>query len=237
MRKPGQLHRLLNYYGINLINIPKGFMKKHLLVFMFLIVCFYNGIAQNPKIISDCTVVYEVSVDESKADPQVVKAMAGATKILYIKGSKTRSELISPNFQQAVIYDSKTDSTIVLREFRNSKYISFLSEDKRNEKNKKFEGATFTNTNETKTILGYECKKVVATLKDGSTYTMYYTPTIIPSTRDYEYQFKDIAGFVLEYEAETENGKSKIKYTATKITLTPVAGVKFDVPKSGYRVL
>lgn len=212
-------------------------MKKHLLVFIFLIVSAYNSIAQNAKIISDCTVVYEVSVDEAKADPQVVKAMVGATKVLYIKGSKTRSELISLNFQQSVIYDSKTDSTIVLREFGNSKYISFLSEDKRSEKNKKFEGASFTNTNETKTILGYECKKVVAGLKDGSTYSMYYTPTIIPSTRSYEYQFKDLPGFVLEYEAETENGKSKVKYTATKITLTPVASVKFDVPKSGYRVL
>lgn len=212
-------------------------MKKHLIVFNFLIVSVFNGMAQNAKIVSDCTVVYEVSVDDSKADPTVVKVMAGATKVLYIKGSKTRSELVSPNFQQAVIYDSKTDSTIVLREFGNSKYMSFLNEEKRNEKNKKFEGITFTNTNETKTILGYDCKKVIATLKDGSAYTMYYTPTIIPSTTDYEYQFKDLPGFVLEYEAESENGKSKVKYTATKITTTPVPSAKFDVPKSGYRVL
>lgn len=217
--------------------MSEGFIKRHLLTSVFLISCVYNGITQNPKIISECMVVYEVSVDDSKADPQVVKAMAGATKVLYIKGSKTRSELTTPNFQQAVIYDSKTDSTIVLREFGNSKYISFLNEDKRNEKNKKFEGVSFTNTDETKTILGYECKKVIATLKDGSTYTMYYSPSIIPSSRDYEYQFKDLPGFVLEYEAETENGKSKVKYTASKITLTPVASVKFDVPKSGYRVL
>jgi len=214
-----------------------GFNKKQLLALVLLIAFVYNGIAQNAKIISECTVVYEVSVDDEKADPRVLKAMAGATKVLYIKGSKTRSELISPNFQQAIIYDSKTDSTIVLREFGNSKYLSFLNEDKRNEKNKKFEGVKFTYTDETKTILGYECKKVIATLKDGSAYTMYYTPTIIPSTRDYEYQFKDLPGFVLEYEAELENRKSKVKYTATKITLTPVASVKFDVPKSGYRVL
>ena len=217
--------------------MSKGIIKKHLLVSILLIACIYNSIAQNGKIISDCTVAYEVSVDESKADPQVVKAMAGATKVLYIKGSKTRSELLSPNFQQAIIYDSKTDSTIVLREFGNSKYISFLKEDKRNEKNKKFEGVSFANTDETKTILGYECKKVIATLKDGSTYTMYYTPTIIPSTRDYEYQFKDLPGFVLEYETQSENGKSKVKYSAIKITLTPVASAKFDLPKSGYRVL
>ncbi len=212
-------------------------MKRLFIIFACLLMCICKGNAQNAKVVSECTVVYEVSVDASKADPQVIKAMAGATKVLYIKGSKTRSELISPNFQQAVIYDSKTDSTIVLREFRNSKYISFLNEDKRNEKNKKFEGINFTNTNETKTILGYECKKVIATLKDSSTYTMFYTPSIIPSNKDYEYQFKDLPGFVLEYEAESENGKWKATYTATKITLTPVASALFDVPKSGYRVL
>ncbi len=212
-------------------------MKKHFLIFAFLMIGIYRCYSQNAKVISECAVVYEVLVDDSKADPQVIKAMAGATKVLYIKGSKTRSELISPNFKQAILYDSKTDSTIVLREFGNSKYMSFLNEDKRNEKNKKFEGVNFTNTNETKTILGYECKKVIATLKDGSKYTMFYTPSIIPSNKDYEYQFKDLPGFVLEYEAESENGKWRATYTATKITLTPVASSVFDVPKSGYRLL
>jgi hypothetical protein len=53
----------------------------------------------------------------------------------------------------------------------------------------------------------------------------------------YEYQFKDLPGFVLEYEALTEDGKSKINYSATKITLVPVPVAKFDLPKTGYRVL
>jgi GLPGLI family protein len=125
----------------------------------------------------------------------------------------------------------------VLRELGNTKYISFLDSDKRNEKNKKFEGVTFVKTDETKTILGYDCKKVIAKLKDGSTYNVYYAPAIIPSNRDFEYQFKDLPGFVLEYESEAESGKSRIKYSASKITLTPVASAKFDVPKSGYRIL
>ncbi len=210
---------------------------KYFLIFIFLITSLNPGFSQTPKILSDCTVVYEVSVDEAKADQKVVKAMAGATKVLYIKGSKSRSELISNNFLQVIIYDNKTDSTIVLRDFGNTKYISFLDSEKRNEKNKKFEGITFINSNETKTILGYECNKLTSKLKDGSSYSIYYAPSIIPSNKEYEYQFKDLPGFVLEYEVESEDGKSRIKYTATKITLTPVASAKFDIPKNGYRVL
>ncbi|MEK7198521.1 MAG: hypothetical protein AAB212_01175, partial [Bacteroidota bacterium] len=59
---------------------------------------------------------------------------------------------------------------------------------------------------------------------------------IIPSVREFEYEFKDIPGFVLEFESQEAQSK-KIRYTATKINLAPVQASKFDVPKSGYRLL
>jgi len=212
-------------------------MKKILAVLIFVSCGISKISAQVPKIISDCTIYFNISVNDEKADPAVVKAMSGSSKVLYIKGFKSRSELETPNFKQIIIYDSKTDSTIVLRELGKIKYISYLNPEIRKEKNKRYEGIKFTKTNEKKTILGYECIKVVATLLDSSTYDVYYSPSIIPSNKEYEYQFKDIPGFVLEYETQSENGKTKIKYSASKITLLPVPVAKFDIPKSGYRVL
>lgn len=193
--------------------------------------------AQDSKLISDCTVNFNVQVEDAKVDPKVAEAMKGTTKVLYIKGTKSRSDLITPNFKQITLFDAKTDSTVILRELGNAKYISYLDESKLREKNKKFEGIQFNLTNEKKTILGYECKKVVAKLADGSTYNVYYTPSITPSIKKYEYQFKDLPGFVLEYDSESEDGKTKIKYLATKINLLPVPAAKFDLPTSGYRVL
>ena len=87
-----------------------------------------------------------------------------------------------------------------------------------------------------KTILGYECKKAVLELKDGSTFTLYYATNIVPSVKEFEYQFKDIPGFVLEFESQETDSK-KIKYTATKINLSPVQASRFDLPTSGYRIL
>ena len=211
-------------------------MKRYFALFGLLMFSTLHSTAQNGKIVSDFTVVYDVILNDN-ADPQIVKAMNGATKTLYIKGSKSRSELVSPNFQQSIIFDAKSDSTIVLREVGSTKYISFLNSDKRNDVNKKYDGIAFVNTDETKTILGYECKKVLAKLNDGSTFNVYYTLSIIPSNREYEYQFRELPGFVLEYEAEAESGKVKVKYSASKITLSPVSSAKFDVPKAGYRVL
>jgi len=197
----------------------------------------FQTTAQQPKIISDCVVYFSMNVEDSKANPQVIKSLAGATQVLYIKGSKSRVDLITPGFKQTTLADSKSDSTIILRELGNTKYISYLNRSKRVEQNKRYEGVQFNKTNEKKTILGYECRKLVATLSDGSAYNVFYTSSITPSNKEYEYQFKNLAGFVLEYESESVDGKTKVKFSADKITLEPVATGLFDLPKSGYRIL
>jgi GLPGLI family protein len=212
-------------------------MKRFTSVFILLLLSFFGATAQDSKIVGDCTVVYNLAIEDPKADPNIVKALSGATKVLYIKGSKSRSDLISTGFLQTTLYDSKSDTVVVLREIGANKYISYLSGSKLAEQNKKFQGITFSETSDTKIILGYECKRVVAKLQDGTTYNVYYTPAIVPSNKEYEYQFKDLPGFVLEYDGEFENGKSRVKYSATKITLTPVPNAKFDIPKTGYRVI
>ena len=192
---------------------------------------------QDQKIVSECTVDYSVAVENTKEDSAFIKSMSATTRTLYIKGTKSRSDLETPNFKQSIIFDSKTDSSIILRELGNTKYISYLDGNGRKEKNRKYEGIKFGATTDRKTILGYECNKVIATLSDGSTYEVYYTSSILPSAGDYEYQFKDLPGLVLEYEATFERGNTKVRFTAQKITLVPVPVAKFDIPKSGYRVL
>ncbi|HEX8461851.1 MAG TPA: hypothetical protein VF623_10490 [Segetibacter sp.] len=226
------------YYHWHRIIAIKTIMMKNIFTTLILVTaCYFTSFAQNAKVVSDCTISYTVTVEDTKANAAVAKLMAGATKTVYIKGSKSRSDLETPTFKQSTFYDIKSDSTVILREVGNTKYISYLTENKRIEKNRKYNGIEFSNTTEKKTILGYECNKVVAKLADGSTYDVYYTPAIITSNPQYEYQFKDLPGLVLEYESSTEDGKSKVNYSATKITLIPVAGAKFDLPVSGYRVL
>jgi GLPGLI family protein len=212
-------------------------MKIILTIFCVAFFASAKTFGQETKIISDCTVNFDVAVQDAKEEAAASKAMSGTTKVVYIKGTRSRSDLETPNFKQTMIYDTKADSTIILRELGNTKYISYLDGNQRREKNKKYEGIKFTKTNEKKTILGYDCNKVIATLTDGSTYDVFYTTAIIPSTTEYEYQFKDLAGFVLEYQAEFAQGKTKVTFTASKISLVPVPVAKFDVPKTGYRVL
>jgi GLPGLI family protein len=155
---------------------------------------------------------------------------------VYIKANQSRVDLVSPSFSQSLFYDRNAGTATILREIGGNKFISRLDSAKWRATNNKYDGAVLVNSSETKTILGYECKKATLQLKDGSVFVLYYTSNIIPSVKEFEYQFKDVPGFVLEYESQDLGGK-KIRYAANKINLSPVLALKFEIPTSGYRVL
>ena len=88
---------------------------------------------------------------------------------------------------------------------------------------------------ESKTISGYKCRKAVGKLKDGTSFTVWYTTDLVPENRDFQYANKNLPGLALEYE--TNMGNLKVTYTVSKISFSPVPAAKFDIPKSGFRVL
>ncbi|MCW3088333.1 MAG: hypothetical protein JWQ78_1719 [Sediminibacterium sp.] len=204
--------------------------------FAFLSFCFLATHAQQ-RVVAECTVTYTISTEESSAEKDVLESLKASTKTAYIKGNDSRTDLVSPSFTQAVLYNKNTGNAVILREFGNNKFMTKLDNAKWINENRKYEGMTVSLANtETKTILGYECKKAVIQLKDGTVFTLFYATNIVPSVKEFEYQFKDIPGFVLEFESQETDSK-KIKYTATKINLSPVQASRFDVPTSGYRLL
>jgi len=207
-------------------------MKRCLLILLF-IISFRLSNAQNQLAIGDCTVTYSVTGSNAETNEN----LAGTAKTLYIKGRKSRIDMFGNNYKQSVIYDNETGTAVILKEIGAEKYISTFSSDEWKKENKQFEGLTVTLTNETKTILGYECKKAVVHLKNGSYYNIYYAPAIMPSASENPYQFKDIQGFVLQYETYSNKNSSGITYTATIINFNPVPASRFQIPSSGYRIL
>jgi len=185
------------------------------------------------KKVSELTLVYDTEITTGSKDPKLADAFDGATTTIYIKGPQSRSEMVSALFTSTTIHDSKAGTAVVLREVSGQKLLIRLTADDWTDKNKRYEGIKFKDTDETKVIAGYNTTKAIATMPDGSTFTGYYTKDIIPENRDYEYQFRSLAGLPLEYEMN--QGNLKIKYTVSQINLNPVPASKFDIPKSGYR--
>lgn len=209
-------------------------MKK-IIAFLGLIVFFYDQAHAQQRVVAECSVIYSITTDE-KEDKNWVESLKSSTKTVYIKGFNSRTDLISPAFTQSVFFDKSNGTAVVLRILGNNKFITRLDTSGWHQLNSKFDEAVLVTSNETKTILGYECKKAVLKLKDGNSFMLYYTTAIIPSVREFEFQFKNIPGFVLEYETSEKSGK-KVHYTATEINLNPVPASKFEIPTSGYRLL
>ena len=180
-------------------------------------------------------VTYTASVTTGAKVPGLAEVFDGATTTMYIKGTMSRSEMVSALASFTTIHDAKNGSSVLLQEISGQKLLIRMTADDWKDKNKTYEGITFTNTTETKNIAGYNCLKAIANMKDGSSFTVYYTNEIVPDNLEYNYQFKNLNGLPLEYELKQES--IVIRYTANKITLNPVPASKFDVPKTGYREL
>ena len=210
-------------------------MKK-LLCILSIIVCSltsFESIAQ--KKLTEATISYDIVINTNNTKPQAADLLDGAVSVIYLKGNSSRSEMISSLGTQSTIVDGKTGNVTVLKDYGEQKYMIKLTPAEWKTSNKKYEGSTFTYENEFKTIAGYNCQKATGKLADGSTFTVYFTKDLMPVNKDFQYLNKDLPGLAMEYEATL--GKQKVTYTVSNINFNLVPAAKFDLPKTGYRVM
>ena len=184
---------------------------------------------------SEGSIVYNVSVNTNDPNPKLADGFDGATNTIYIKGKLSRSELVSVFGTQSTIVDGRTGNVVVLKEYGDKKYMIRMSPADWIEANQKYDSVSFTFENEYKTIAGYNCRKAIGKLKNGETFVVYYTSELIPENQDFQYSNKSLPGLALEYESNL--GKNKVTFTASKVSFDPVPAAKFDFPKSGFRIM
>ena len=217
------------------LNCFKGSIMKT--IFAILVLGLVTPALAQQRVVAECTVIFKITLDDGTVDKDVSNSISKSAKTVYIKGNDSRVDLVSPAIQQSIIYDKTQNTAVVLREFGTNKFMNRLSKEQWVTANKQYQGMAISLVNETKTILGYECKKAMITLKDGTVFSLYYATAIIPSVKEFEYQFKDVPGFVLEYQIKESGDNTLVNYRAEKISLSPVLASKFDIPTSGYRVM
>lgn len=180
-------------------------------------------------------IVYTVDLSGVNMPPEAKRMFAGSKSTIYIKGTKSRTEVDMGMQKTISIYDSQTNTSIALMEVMGNKY-KLKTDDKKDEKKPEIKVKV---TSETKTIAGYMCKKAEVTIKDdkgGSVLNhIWFTEEIsnrMNTSSENGYQFKDIKGMPLEYEMKA-NGMV-MKMTATSIVKESVSDSKFEVPP-GYK--
>lgn len=203
------------------------------LLFLFLIVAI-SATAQ--KKFTEGTISYDVVITTGSEKPKNADFLDGTTVVNYIKGDKSRTEMVSPLGTLTTIYDGTKKSIVILKDIGEQKYMITLTPNDWKDANKKYDGMTYTYEDGEKTILDYKCKKAVAKLKDGTTYTVWYAPDLVPQNKNFQYETQSLPGLAMEYETVNSKGE-KTTYTVSKISFSPVPASKFDLPKSGYRVM
>ena len=184
---------------------------------------------------SEGSIVFNIKVNTDDTNPKLADGFDGATNTIYVKANLSRTELVSVFGSQSTIIDEKTAHVTVLKEYGDKKYLINMTHSDWIDANKKYDSVTFTYENDYKTIVGYKCQKAVGKLKNGETFIVYFTKDLVPENQDIQYSNRSLAGLALEYESSL--GKSKVTFTASKISFDPVPASKFDLPKTGFRVL
>ncbi|MFI5186913.1 MAG: hypothetical protein ACHQF0_09325 [Chitinophagales bacterium] len=184
---------------------------------------------------SEGSIVYNITVNTNDSNPKLADGFDGATNTIYVKGNLSRTELVSVYGTQSTMMDVRTGNVTVLKEYGEKKYLINMTHGDWIDANQKYDSVSFTYENEYKTIAGYNCKKAIGKLKNGETFTVYFTKELVPENQEIQYSNRSLGGIALEYESDL--GKNKVTFTASKISFDPVPASKFDLPKTGFRVL
>lgn len=188
-----------------------------------------SSIAQ--RNIAEAAVTYDMEIYTGSKD----EPLKGASTIVYLKGNNSRVDMLSPLGKEITIYNSKTDNAVILKEFSGQRLMITLNKENWKAKNKMYSNINFELTNEYKNIAGYNARKAIATMADGKSFVVYYSPDLVPANKTYDATFANLPGLPVQYEIES--GKMKFKYTIAKINYDPVQVSLFDFPASGYRVM
>jgi GLPGLI family protein len=210
-------------------------MKKFQYVFWFLFNILLVINVSGQKRITEGTITYDIVVATGSNNPSIADMFDGATSVVYLKGYNTRFERVSSLGVEATIVDGKTGKVNVLKEYGEQKYMITMTPENWKDANKKYEGITFSFVDEYKEIAGYKCQKAVGTLTNGTTIHVFFTRDLVADNRDFEYAYKTLPGLAMEYE--TIIGSLKVTYTVSKVSFNIVSATKFELPKSGYRVM
>lgn len=180
-------------------------------------------------------VTYEVSVEGGNMPPEAMAMFAGSELSVYIKGTRSRSDITMGFQNTTTISDSKTGASVSLMEVMGNKY-QIKSEPQKDEK---APDVKVKYLDDTKEIAGYKCKKAEMTYKSETGEQMVSSVWYTEEISNYmgndkrSSQFKGLKGMPLEYEMNMERGM-KMKMIAKTVSKEPVPDSKFEIP-SGYK--
>ena len=203
------------------------------LFFAFLTLVAFSSMAQ----ITEGHVSYKIDCVSDNPDMQMaVTMLQGSTMEIYFNEGLTRSEMkMGTMMNISTLTNEKTGDFLMLMSGMVGKNAILTTLDEINKEKAETPEMEVTLVDETKTIMGYVCKKAIMTSEDGSESVFWYTEEIKVASKGQSYLNEKVPGFPLEYDIN--NAGLKMVLTVTEIEQKiKKAGDLFDfkIPE-GYK--
>lgn len=209
-------------------------MKSLVKIFLLAIIPFVLGSFTPAKDFTG-VVVYNITYDMEDMDPQMASFLPKTMK-LTVKSPMSRSEVIMGMGSTISIFNSETRTGLTLMDMMGQKIAIKVTEDDVKEEMDKGGEVEVIETDETKEILGYTCKKSIIKgegLGDGL--IVYFTDELSTGLENSDNPFfKDIKGLMLEFSMN--QNEMNMHFTAVNVDKKKVDDSEFDVPE-GYEEL
>ncbi|MFN3555865.1 MAG: hypothetical protein ACK4VN_07890 [Bacteroidales bacterium] len=185
-------------------------------------------------------VVYKITYPGSMVDLAELQQLPSDAVILT-KNNQLRAELSGENaaLTQIKIADGNTGEVSTMLEILREKYVIVRTPQEVQTALRNMPQPELEYTNETREILGYTCRRVIARLVDdmGNTHEsdIWYTDEIDGKAFNFDTPYREIPGLMLEYEIRV--GPLNIRYEAQSVRRRMfVGGRNFFVTRDYERI-
>lgn len=178
-------------------------------------------------------VVYKIEYIKVPAEIQGMESMLPQEMTMFsTEDSKSRVEQRIMGGSQIIVTNGVDSTGFILMDVMGQKMCITMSKDNFREESANLAEPELTYLNDTKTILGHECKLVQS--KDatsGEMMEIYYAPDV----KFFHQEYAGIEGFPMEYVTKTDG--LKMRMTAIKLEFDYIPDSKFEQPTDGYTVM
>lgn len=211
-------------------------MKYKFLLFLTLIIFLIQGCLEEDRgtKLAEGLISYDIEYMDDSIDRVMVRFLP-KKMIVKFKNNNTvnKIESVSGIVSFTHIQNFKDKSNITLVKLMNRKYQYVEELDEPSLFFNTLPGIKIKETEETKEIAGYKCKKAIISCKNDSfkPFYVYYTNDIKINSPNKHTPFKDMDGVLMEFQIELYD--INMRLTATQVISKKIPSKEFEVP-TGY---
>ncbi|MBE9468478.1 MAG: hypothetical protein IMY72_09210 [Bacteroidetes bacterium] len=204
---------------------------------IIILLTLINSCTVNEKVFDEGVLEYKIEYLTNKKETPIVNLLPPS---MYIKFKNNSTYTFIKGwmgvFSLSYISNSENETNTTLLKIMDKEYYyssnfrdtNFVFDD--------LEGMNLQFTDDTKEILGYNCKKVIVTFQDEDKppFEVYYTNEIKIKNLTLNTPFKNIDGVLMEFNIEMQ--KIPMRLTINKVKPAKVSDDVFYVPSSYIKV-